>query len=878
VIRYWNRLRDRLRRKRLAAEFDEELRFHQQMLERELQPDGAGSAETAAAARRRLGNPTVLREEVRAMWSFTWIEELWRDLRYGLRSLGRAPAFTAVALLTLGLGIGANTAIFSVVYGVLLSPFPYRDPGRLVFLNETMKDIPQIAVAYPNFLDWRQRARAFEDMALYNPFQAFTVTGAGDAERVSGGLATANLFDVLGVIPALGRGLRAGDDRPGAERVAIISDALWRRRFGADPVLGAKALMLDGYSYVVVGVLPPEVTFGGGVQVWIPIGLFADDPRFSPRMNHPGTLGIARLKSGITLEQARADISSVAASLRADYPVENAGIGAAANWLTELVLGGVRPALLMLAGAVGFVLLIAGANVANLLLGRATSRQREMALRGALGARRGRIVRQLLAESVVLGLAGGVLGVLLAWGGVRVLQALRPGNLPRLDNIAMNGTVLVFALGMSLLTGIVFGLVPALQAARRDSLTSLRDGGRTATTGRGGLRLRSSLMIAEVAMALVLLVGAGLLVKSFARLTRVDLGFDSRSLLTARIVLPARPYAENSRRQALYRELQRRVGALPGVTSAALATDLPVNSSQQSGITVEGQPPVEPGNNPLVKMVQATPEWFGTVRMPLLAGRGFEQSDGAGAVPVALISQAGARRLFGEESPVGHRYKQGNATATGPWITFVGLVGEVANTGFDQVPLGTIYTPVTQGETEAVWIAVRTGGKPESLAPALRATLAAIDPGVPLSSLSPADEVVSALFAAPRFAMLMLLIFATIAVVLAAVGIYGVISYSVSQRSHEIGVRLALGARRAEVVGMVVRQVVVLAGIGIVLGTAGALGLGRVLRKLLFQVTPSDPATFVATVAVLATVALAAAALPAWRASRLDPASALRDE
>jgi putative ABC transport system permease protein len=595
-------------------------------------------------------------------------------------------------------------------------------------------------------------------------------------------------------------------------------------------------------------------------------------------MNHPGTLGIARLKAGITLEQAQADISSVAASLRADYPVENAGIGASANWLTELVLGGVRPALLMLAGAVGFVLLIACANVVNLMLGRTASRQREMALRGALGARRGRIVRQLLAESIVLGLAGGVLGVALAWAGVRVLQELQPGNLPRLSSIGIDGAVLAFALGISLLTGFAFGLVPALHAARKDPLTSLRDGGRTTSAGRGGLRLRGTLMIAEVAMALVLLVGAGLLVKSFARLTRVDLGFDSGNVLAARIQLPARSYEENTRRQALYAELQSRVRALPGVSGAALATDLPVSSSQQMGITIEGQPPVEPGSNPLVNGVQATPEWFGTLGIPLVSGRGFELSDGAGAVRVALISKAGAKRLFGEDSPLGHRYKVGNAAATGPWITIVGVVGEVANGGFDQIPLGTVYTPVTQGETEAVWIAVRTGGKPESLTPGLRATLAAIDPGVPLSSVSSVEDVVSSLFAAPRFAMLMLLLFATIAVVLAAVGIYGVISYSVSQRAHEIGVRMALGARRAEVVGMVVRQVVVLAGAGIGLGAVGALGLGRVLRKMLFQVTPSDPVTIVAMVAVLAAVALVAAALPAWRASRLDPVSALRDE
>ncbi len=867
-MRFWNRLRDRFQRKRLDAELDEELHFHQEMLERELGPN---------VGRRRLGNRTALHEEVRAMWSFVWIEELMRDLRYGLRSLARTPAFTAIALFTVALGIGANTAIFSVVYGVLWSPFPYREPDRLVLLNETMKEMPQITVSYPNFLDWRGRTQAFEGMALFKPYQSFTVTGAVGAERVAGALTTANLFDVLGLHPAVGRTLRAEDDRPGAERVALVSDAFWRERLGATQALDTLSLMLDGFSYAVVGVLDSKMGLVGA-QVWIPMGLFADDPSFSTRENHPGTLGIARLKPGLTLEQARADLSRVAARLREEYPTQNRGIGATAAWLTEMIIGGVRPALLVLAGAVGLVLIIACANVANLLLGRAASRQREMALRGALGARRGRIVRQLLAESLVLSLAGGALGVAFAFGGVKSLQALHPGNLPRLGSIKMDGTVLVFALLVSVATGVLFGLVPALHAARKDPLASLRDGGRTASTGRSGLRLRSTLMVAEIAMALVLLVGAGLLVKSFDRLTRVDLGFNERTVLSARIELPAGSYGENSRRLAFYADVLEGINALPGVRSAALGTDLPVTSSQQSGITFEGRPPVEAGNDQMVNVARVTPAWFSTMEIPLVSGRGFEPSDGEGAVLVALISEAVVRRFFSDESPIGHRYKEGGATSTNPWITIVGVVREVANGGFDRVPLGTIYKPVAQGETSEVWLAIRTDGKPEAMTPAVRAAVAVIDPGVPLTSVASAEDVVDDLLAAPRFAMLMVLLFATIALVLAAVGIYGVISCSVSERAHEIGVRMALGARRAGVVGMVVRQVVILAGAGILIGSAGAIGLGGVLRKLLFQVTPTDPATFVAMVAVLAAVALGAAALPAWRAARLDPLSALRDE
>jgi putative ABC transport system permease protein len=466
----------------------------------------------------------------------------------------------------------------------------------------------------------------------------------------------------------------------------------------------------------------------------------------------------------------------------------------------------------------------------------------------------------------------------LAYAGIRVLQALQPGNLPRLGNITIDGTVLVFALLVSVITGVLFGLMPALHAVGKDPLEALREGGRTTSAGRGGLRLRSTLMVAEIAMALVLLVGAGLLVKSFDRLTHFELGFNARNVLSARIELPAGPYGEKARKEAFFTELLARAASLPGVRDAALATDLPVQASWQGGVTIEGRPPADAGNDPMVNMARVTPAWFETMEMPLVAGRGFELSDAAGAVPVAIISEAGAKRFFPGESPLGRRYKHGRATSTEPWVTIVGVVAEVPNGGFDRVPLGTVYMPVAQGEPDKLWVALRTAGRPEPIGSALRAAVAEIDPDLPVSSLASMEDVVDDMLAAPRFAMLMVLIFASIALLLAAIGIYGVISYSVSQRAHEIGVRMALGAKRSGVVGMVVRQVVTLAGAGIVIGTAGALGLGRVLRKMLFQVTPTDPATFVAMVAVLAVVALGAAAVPAWRAARLDPVSALRDE
>jgi putative ABC transport system permease protein len=877
MIELWNRLRDFWNRERLARELREELRFHHQQLARDRRADGLDVAEAEYAARRQLGNTTSIREEARDMWSFAWFDDLLQDLRYGLRSLRHSPAFTAVAVLTLGLGIGANTAIFTVVNGVLFRPLPYGDPGRLVMLWETTKDLPQILISYPNFLDWKTRTHAFEDVALYNGFDQFTITGMGDAERVRGGEATGNLFDVLGVKPERGRAFRADDDRVGADRVVIVSDAFWLRHYGLDSTVSGKTITLDGFSYTVVGVLPRRVRLAG-VELWVPIGLFANTERFASRSNHPGTIGLGRLKPGVTLDQMRSDLDGVYAQLRADYPRENAGMGASGDWMLDSVLGGIRPALYVLAGAVGLVLLIACANVANLVLGRASSRGREIALRVAIGARRGRIVRQLLTESVLLSVVGGLLGVALAWAGVRVLLALRPDNVPRLVDIELDGTVLAFALAVSVFTGLAFGLVPALHSAGGDLLSSLKEGSRGATAGRLRLRMRGALMVVEVALALVLLVGAGLLMRSFGNLTNVELGVDPRGVVVALVSLPERKYPDADRRRAIFAELVERARAIPQVTDAALATDLPVNSSWQSSVTFEGLPAAVPGREPLLNGVIASPGWFSTMRMRMMAGRTFAATDVSGAPGVLVISQAVAKRFYGGAGAVGRRIKMGSAAGHAPWLTIVGVVNDVKDGGLDEESRGTMYLPAAQDPVATYWLAVRSAAPAARVVPALREALRAIDKDVPLAYVQTLEERIGGSVAQPRFSMLMLGIFASIALLLAAIGIYGVIAYSVAQRTHEIGLRIALGARRLDVVGLVVRQVLAITGIGIVIGAAGALAAGSLLTKLLFGVQPSDPLTFVGVSLVLAVVALVAAAVPAWRAARLDPVAALRAE
>ena len=875
MMRVLRHLTDVFRRKRLSNDFDEELRFHREHIIQERMAAGRSAEDAVRDARLRLGNQTLIAEEVRTVLSLSWLEQLNQDVRYGVRALRNSPGFTAVAALTLALGIGANTAIFTVLNGVIFRPLPFEDPGRVVMVWESTKDLPQIMVSYPNYLDSRGRMRTFEDYAVYNGYGSFTLTGMGNAERIAGGLATGNLFSVLGVRPALGRLFTSRDDQVGAERVAVISDAFWQQKFARDSSVLGKALMLDGFVYTIVGVLPPRVRIAQR-EVWIPIGLFANTERFSSRENHPGTIGIGRLKPGVTLAQMQADLDALYAQLRAEYPRENARIGAGGDFFINVVLGGIRPTLYLISGAVALVLLIACANVANLLLGRASSRQRELALRLALGARRGRIVRQLLTESVLLSGIGGALGIGLAWAGVQVLLTLRPSNLPRLVDIHLDATVLGFALLLSIVTGVAFGVIPALEAVRDDVVGSIRDGGRGATTGMQRMKVRNTLMVTEVALALVLLVSAGLLLRSVRNLTQQDIGADPRNLVLGVVALPAQKYPDGDRQTAAFAALMERVRLIPNVADAALATDVPLTTEWQSSVSFEALPPSEPGREPMLNIVIADHHWFTTVRTQVIGGRGFTIDDARNALPVAVISRTAADRLGGPSAALGKRLKRGGATSTEPWLTIVGVVNDTKDEGLGLRSRGTLYMPLAQNPTDAVWLAARTTGPASAVVPALREALAGVDPNLPLARVQTLEDMMASSIAQPRFSMLMLVIFATVALLLAAIGIYGVISYNVAQRTHEIGVRMALGASQSDVVGMVARQVLLMTGIGIAIGGALALASGSLMTRLLFGVQPSDPITLGAVALGLALVALVAAAVPAWQAARLDPVSALR--
>ncbi len=873
-VRFW--------RSDLAADLDDEFRFHLETEIEELVALGMAPEAARETALRRFGDADLYRRHCRAADERRAGRErrtenlsvLAQDLRYAIRSLRRQPLFATIAVVTLALGIGANTAIFSVVNGVLLKPLPYREPERLVMLWETMSDGSRILVSYPNFVDWRARQRGFEDVAVYNPFASHNMTGRGDAERVRTALVAGNYFRILGVRPTLGRLIDSSDDTPASAPVAVLSHGYFQSRFGGDPALVGTSIMLDGRAYTVVGVMPPEVRIADR-DIVLPVGLFVNGPHYA-RDSHPGLLGVARLKPGVSLAQARADLPRVSAELRAEYPRLNAGIGSDAAPLIDMVVGRIKPALRMLMIAVGLVLLIACANVANLVLSRSAARQRELALRTALGAGRGRIVRQLLTESLVLALAGGVLGVVIAIGGVKLLLALEPGSVPRLMDIRVDTTVLLFALGVSVLTGVLFGLGPALQSGSSAPVSALRESSRSSSAGAARQRTRATLTVAEVAIAVMLLAGAGLLVRSFAKLTAVDPGFDASNVIGGVVRLPENKYATPEQRQAAFDELLRKVRAIPGVESATIGSDHPLTASWQTTISFEGLPPFPPGQAPLLNAVYADPSYFATLRIPLVAGRHFVVSDGARRPGAIIISEGVAKRFFADANPIGRRVKEALSDSIA-W-TIVGVVKDTRRDGLVEQPRGTFYLPRAQSEMRGGWLIVRSKLPAEQVSAAMRRSLAEVDRDVPLALTRTMEAVLADYAEAQKFATLMLTIFAGVALVLASVGIYGVISYNVTQRTGEIGDRLALGARRVDVIGLVVGQAMAMAVAGVAVGVLLALWSGKTLSSMLFGVGPRDPLVLGMVSVFLLAIALAAALAPALRAARIDPVSAIRGE
>ncbi|MFN2531302.1 MAG: ABC transporter permease [Pyrinomonadaceae bacterium] len=819
---------------------------------------------------------------------------LWQDLRYGIRMLMKSPGITFVVILALALGIGANTAIFSVINAVLLRPLPYDESDRLVFLSETSRVMPEISVSYPNFTDWRKQNHVFEKIGVYNR-NSYNLTGSGEAERILTAQASADLFAALRVQPLIGRLYTNEEDKPGGTPVVVLSYALWQRRFGGQQNILSQQLTLNGKSYTVIGVMPQNFQYPSRVEMWVPVGQLSGDESWQHRGNHPGLYGIARLKPGVTVAAAQAEISNIAANLEQQYQDSNAGNGAKVQPMLEVFVGDVRRTLWVLFTAVGFVLLIACANIANLLLARSTARQKEMAIRAALGARRWRIARQLLTESVLLGLIGGGIGLLVARWGIQLILYISPTAIPRAAEIGLDWRVLAFTLAIGFLTGILFGLIPALQAGAVDVHEILKETGRGNTSRHW---LRSSLVVVEVATTLVLLIGAGLMIRSFYRLQKVDPGFTYDRLTSFNVSLPEKKYSTVEQRSQFFTRLLDNVRSLPGVESAALASGLPLgNNGWQTSFTVDGKPLPPKNETPLMEACLVSPEYFQTMNIPLRKGRYFdahddrshlagkdmsklkeEEVDMAGLTSIVIDEQF-ARRYWPGEDAIGKRVRMGGSDPKAPLLTVVGVVGRVKMEGLDQ-DSGRVqgYWSFKQFPFSGMTVVVKAAGEPNQLISSLRQEVIALDPDQPIYNIRSMDEIRDESVAPQRLNLTLLTIFASIALVLAIVGIYGVMSYAVTQRTHEIGIRLAIGAQPWHVFRMIIGHGMLLALIGVGIGLFGAYALTRLMAAMLFDVAPTDPATFAVIAVLLTAVSLVACYMPGRRATKVDPVVSLRYE
>jgi len=805
-----------------------------------------------------------------------------QDIRYAVRKLSRTPGFTTIAAFTLALAIGATTAIFSVIDGVLLKPLPFRDPERVVRVTN-LRDGNRMVSSVPDFLDIRAQSKSYASLAALDN-QAMNLTGGSEPERISAARVGATFWSLLGVTPQVGRGFAPNEDSQSAARTVVLSDGLWKRRFGGDRRIVGKTIALDGNSFTVIGVAPPGFSFPDRPDVWIPLVFAQDDLNPDGRGAHwMGIMG--RLAPNVTVTQATSELVTITRRLEQQYPESNTNMSGAVIPMQEYLVGDVRPALYVMLGAVAFVLLIACANVANLLLVRAASRESEMAVRTALGAGAWRLVRQLVIESVLLAMIGGVFGTLLALWGVDLLLSMAPNGLPRINEVTVNGSVLVFTAGVTAVTGVLFGLFPALHAARANVGGMLKEGMRGSSGGVASRRARNTLVMAEMALAVVLLVGAGLLIRSFSKLLAVDPGFRAERVVTFAIAAPDTKYGQYAQRRELVSNLVERMKRVPGAQGAAVVTGLPLsNIMMRTSAHIVGTPPERPGERKSTDVAMATPGYFTTMGIPLVAGRDFTDRDGSGAPVVSIVNQEFVKRYFPNENPIGKRIELGwdqDTASTGGNMTLggeiVGVVANVKRRGLSQEVFPETYASYMQPTFSNFSVVVRSTADPSTVMAAIRAQMRELDRDLPLSDLRQLKELVAASVSRPRFYTTILGVFASIALILAAVGIYGVISYAVSLRTRELGIRIALGATGRQVSGLVLQQGVGLAIAGVAVGGAGAYWLTRLLSKLLFGVSATDPLTFVGVAALLTAIAAIASFVPARRAAKVDPLLAMRE-
>ena len=873
LIELWYRLTAVFRRRRIDREFDEELAFHVAMREAELVGEGHDRDAARTAALRRFGNRTQVKEELREMWTFPSIESIGQDVGYALRTLRRSPTFAIISVVTLAVGIGGTTAIFSLARAASADALPYQEPERLVQLWGTVQraQVERRGASYPDFLDWRAQSSSFEGMAL---FETSTATVAGDrAERIPIEAVSEPYFRLLGIAAVLGRTFQPADDAgaQSTDTVAVLAEGFWQRQFGGDPGVLGRRIVLDGRSCVIVGVMPPG--FGGlsdQAQIWLPFTA-RQSPQTLTSRSARAYVALARLKPGVSIKAAQTELDSISAGLERAYPATNEKRAVEVSGLEQELFGNVRPALRALLAAVVLVLVMACASVGNLLLARSEARQREIAVRTAIGATRRRLLRQLVTESCVITSLGAVAGIAVAEGTIRVLVATSPVTFPSFAQPRVDGGAMLFAAALAVVSGVVLGVAPAAHAKIARLSDALRDSSR-GSAGRRSARVRSALVIAEVSLAVVLLVGAGLMIRTVQNLSAVDTGFDANGVLTLRFSIPQATAADN-------RVLIERVRAVPGVIAASMASDLPLEDSSSAVFyAAEGQAAVTAQNRPRAYMHRVTPEFFHTLRIPVLAGRTFNELEVIPDTPVVIVSERLVRRFWPGQDPLGKRIKLGDLASDSPWRQIIGVVADVKYRGLPENPTidPDIYFPVLPGN-RALALAVRSSLPTESIAGTLRSVVQEINPQIPVYNVVALADLVKGRTAQPRFTMWLMAVFAGIALLLATLGVYGVMSYAVTQRTRELGIRLALGASNGAVMRKVLGSGVKLVAVGLLFGAAGAVALKRLLDSQLFAVASVDSAA-IAAIALLAVVALAACAIPAVRAMRLDPLQALRQE